>query len=128
MRSKLLGYPEHLIYRTLTNQAHKLSESEIHALVSAEDFDEVLTLIKGSKYSIYIKNQSTVEGILTNIQRSVKKTTLAYLRKKSILDPLSISSPLRLMLAKEIELENLIRISSAIRLNWNPNRILSFLI
>jgi len=128
LRSKFLGYPPHSIYRMVTHRFYKLTESQIRSLISSESINSALNMIKKGFYGIFLLTPGEFEEVLINFERAVKSSGLADLEKKRIVDPFTIASPLSVIVRKEVEVENLTRISSAIECGWKPEDIVSVLL
>jgi len=128
VRSILLKYPPHLVYRAITHGFYKLSEESIRDLVSSEDIDSALRHIKQSFYGRFLTLHENVEESMIDFEKKIKIFGLKILEKRRIADLFSIATPLDLIVRKENELENLIVISSGIELGWKPESLISIII
>jgi len=128
IRSKFLGYPSHSIYRMVTHRFYKLTESQIRTLISSESLDSVLNAIKKGYYGKFLPTLGRLEETLIKFKMAIKNFTSSALEKKRVMNPFTIASPLSLMVRKEVEVENLMMISSAIEFGWKPEDITSILL
>jgi len=128
IRSKLLGYPPHWIYRAITHHFHKLSEGYVRALVSSEDINSTLNLLNESFYGKFLASQERTEETVISFEKAIKRFSLEQLHKTRIADPFNVATPLSVIMRKENEVENLTIISSAIECGWKPEDTFSFLL
>jgi vacuolar-type H+-ATPase subunit C/Vma6 len=127
IRSKFLGYPAHWVDKAVTSQFYKLSINDIHALTLIESASSALNVVKQTPYRKFLKMHETIESTLTSFENAVKSHSLKLLDEMRIRDLFSISTPLSIMMKKEVEIENLTKISSGIEHKWKPEEITSIL-
>ncbi|MHA1713332.1 MAG: V0D/AC39 family V-type ATPase subunit [Candidatus Ranarchaeia archaeon] len=125
IRSKVLDIPDYLIYRKLTNRFYRLSEANVHRLVSAGSLDEVIRIIKSGPYGRYIDQQFSNET-LRRFQNMLRRYSIRWLKRESTRNIFSLATPLRLFIEKKDETDKLRHISSGIALKWSPKKITSF--
>jgi vacuolar-type H+-ATPase subunit C/Vma6 len=128
IRSKFLGYPSQWIDRAVTSQFYKLSINDIHALTLIEDAASALNVLKQTPYRKFLELHETIEATLTSFEKAMKNRSLKLLEGIRIRDPFNVSTPLSIMMKKEVEIENLTKISSGIEYNWKPEEITSILL
>jgi len=128
IRSNLLKYPPHLVYRAITHRFYKLSERSIRDLVSSGDIDSALNRVKQTFYGRFLTLQESLEESIFDFERKIRIFSLKFLEKRRLADIFSIASPLDLIMRKENELENLTIISSGIEFGWKPEALIPILI
>lgn len=128
VRSILLKYPPHLVYRAITHRFYKLSEKSIRDLVSSGSIDSALNRIKQSFYGRFLTLRENIEETMIDFEKRVKIFGLKFLEKRRIINIFGIATPLELIAKKENELKNLTMISSGIEFGWNPEKLISALI
>ncbi len=128
VRSKLLGYPPEWIDDALTTGFYELSMNDVRALTLVESATSAVTVLKQTSYKKSLIAETPVEETLTHFEEDVKKHSLKYLDETRLRDPFNIVTPFGIMFKKEVEIENLTRISSGIEHNWAPEEITSTLI
>ena len=127
IRSKLLNYPSHLIYREVTHRFYKLSENDIQVIISSETVNSAIDLVSHSFYGKFFTQQGSIEETLTIFENAIQNFVLRLLYKTRIVDPFNIATPLSVVMWKEKEVDNLTIISSGIKYGWKPESIASFL-
>ena len=127
VRSILLKYPPHLIYRAITHRFYRLDEKTIRDLVSSGNVDSALNRIKQSFYERFLTIHESIEETMINFEKRVKKFGLKLLEKGRIINIFSIATPLELIAKKENEMKNLTMISSGIEFGWNPEQLVLIL-
>jgi len=128
IRSNLLKYPPHLVYRAITHRFYKLSERSMRDLVSSRDVDSALNRVKQTFYGRFLTLQKSLEESIFDFERKIRIFSSKFLEKRRVADIFSIATPLDLIVKKENELENLTRISSGVEFGWKPENLLSILI
>jgi len=127
VRSILLKYPPHLIYRAITHRFYRLDEKTIRDLVSSGNVDSALNRIKQSFYERFLTIHESIEETMINFEKRVKNFGLKLLEKGRIINIFSIATPLELIAKKENEMKNLTMISSGIEFGWNPEQLVLIL-
>lgn len=128
VRSNILRYPSHQVYRAITHRFYKLNEKNIRDLVLSENLDSALNLIKQSFYGRFLVQHESVEDVIIDFERKIKSFSLKSLEKKRIINIFSVATPLDLIAKKEKETENLTVISSGIEFGWEPENLISALV
>lgn len=128
IRSKILNYPPHLTFWTVTKHFHLLSEEQVRSMVSSDDVNSVLDHVRTTYYGRFLASRRSIEETLMSFERNSEDFILRKIIKKRIAEPFTIASPLDIILRKEAEMKNLILISSGIEFRWKPEDIVSLLI
>lgn len=128
IRSKFLEYPSHLIFWAITRRFYRLSEKQIRNIVSSSDVNSALDHVRESFYGKFLAPHDDVEELITDFERKINYFILRNVNKKRIADPFTIATPLDVMLKKEVEIKNLILISSGIEFGWKSEKIVSILL
>jgi len=128
IRSKFLEYPPHLIFWAITRQFYRLSERQIRSMVSSRDINSALDHVKESFYSKFLAPHDNVEKLIIDFERKINHFILRSISKKRLIEPFTIATSLDVILKKEVETKNLLRISSGIEFGWEPKDILSTLL
>ncbi len=128
IRSKFLNFPPQWADMAVTSKFYKLSSSQIHALMLIESAASALTILKETAYRRFYFVRDTVEETLTGLEKAVEQNCLKQLNEMRIRDAFSISTPLDIIMEKEVEVENLTKITSGVEHNWTPEEITSILV
>ena len=128
IRSKFLEYPPHLIFWAITRRFYRLSEKQIREIVSSSDVNSALDHVRESFYGKFLASHDNVEELITDFQRKIDYFILDNISKKRIAEPFTIATPLDVILKKEVEVKNLILISSGIEFGWKSESIVSILL
>ena len=128
IRSKFLEYPPHLIFWAITRRFYRLSEGQIRSIVSSSDVNSALDHVRGSFYGRFLASHENVEELITDFERKINYFILRNINKKRIVEPFTIATPLDVILKKEVEIKNLILISSGIEFSWKSENIASILL
>ncbi len=128
VRSKFLNFPPQWVDMAVTSEFYKLSSSQIHALMLIESSTSALTILKETAYRRFYLVRNSVEETLTGLEKAVKQNCLKQLNEMRIRDAFSISTPLSIIMEKEVEVENLTKITSGVEHNWTTEEIASILV
>jgi len=128
VRSILLKYPPHLVYRAITHRFYRLTKKNMRDLVSSGNISSALNRIKQSFYGRFLTPHESVEESMIDFEKKAKFFGLKLLERSRIAKIFSIATPLHLIVKKANELENLTIISSGIELGWKSEALISALI
>jgi len=127
-RSKLLGFPPHLTFWTITRRFYRLSERQVRNMVLSDSINSLLNYVKESFYRRFLASYGNIEELVTEFERNINYFILKNIGEKRITTPFTIATPLEIILRKEIEMKNLISVSSGIEFGWKPKDIISVLL
>ncbi len=128
VRSKFLDFPPQWVDMAVTSRFYRLSRSQIHALMLIESAVSALNILKETAYRRFYFVRDTLEETLTGLENAVKQNCLKQLNQMRIRDAFSISTPLSIIMEKEVEVENLTKITSGVEHNWTTEEIASILV
>jgi len=128
IRSKFLEYPPHLIFWAITRRFYRLSEKQIRNIVSSSDVNSALDHVRESFYGKFLAPHDNVEELIIDFERKINYFVLRNISKQRIAEPFTVATPLDVILKKEIEIKNLILISSGIEFGWKSESIVSILL
>lgn len=128
LRSKLLDLPPHLTFWAITHRFYRLSEKQVRSMVLSDSINSIVNHIKESFYGIFLTSQENIEDLIIGFERRINYFILKNVHMKRIMDPFTIATPLEIILRKEMEMNNLMSISSGIEFGWKAEDIISILL
>ena len=128
IRSKFLEYPPHLIFWAITRRFYRLSEKQVRNIVLSSDVNSALDHVRESFYGKFLAPHDNVEELIIDFERKINYFILRNISKQRIAEPFTVATPLDVILKKEIEIKNLILISSGIEFGWKSGSIVSILL
>ena len=105
------------------NFSHRLSESLIHDLMTAQDYDAAIALLRQSCYA-EIFTDSSPEQIEAQYSRLIWRFNQAQLHRAAP----NVYMPIAWLSLKDFELQNLIHIIECIRYNVDPHKAADHLV
>jgi len=128
VRSKILGYPSHVIFWAITRRFYRLTEKQIREIVSSSDVNSALDRVRESLYGKFLSPHDNVEEAIIDFERKINHFIMRQINEKRISEPFTVAAPLDVILKKKNEMENLILISSGIEFGWEAKDITSILL
>ena len=113
-----------LMYKYVLPINYKLAAHDIHSMIDADSSNEVLELIKATRYGVYFSNPNIDAGSAIGenlLYKAVKDASKSSRRK----NPNSIATIIHYLGQKEAELRNIISIFEAVNYSFDPKEAMS---
>ena len=124
LRGKLLNYDLPTLRVLIPQCRFRLTENTVETLLESGNFDEALEIILSTAYGRYLVMNGDEEETIMSLSKNLKKAVFDYASKKKTAEVFTIGAPLSLILQKQVEVQNLVKLSLGIEYGLKPEKII----